>query len=273
MESTHEKQKDFESIQIESEVQNQVTFADEATEKQDPNFEPMQIGEIDVRAQNISDAAYFKICETMATLKEALEKLLLQEARFNIDEFFEFVKSDPERWIFDRYILQNNIVYPGMNSDRLFELKLIKIEGIEDVLQFQQQFQLALKAVKDCGFYYPLKKLYDAEENIFSLTTDFCEQQEIRFSKFTKTAAQNKILEKFNQLAELLNDLNESGIIRAQHGPDEIKMLANYFEISKSSNRPFVVDSFLFLRANRLSKYRIKDRNFLNAVKFENIFS
>jgi len=272
MESTHEKQTDFESIQIESEVQNPVTFADEATEKQDPNFEPMQIGEIDVRAQNISDAAYFKICETMGTLKEAIEKLLLKEGRLNIDEFFEFVKSDPERWIFDRYILENNIVSP-MDSDRMFELKLIKIEGIEDVLHLHKQFLLALEGVKDCGFYYPLKKLYNAEENIFSLTTDFCEQQEIRFSKFTKTAAQNKILEQFNQLAELLNEFNESGIIRAQHGPDEIRMLADHFKISKSSSRPFAVDSFLFLRANRLSKYRIKDHNFLNAVKFENIFS
>ena len=258
----------------ESQVENQQINVDEATEQkqeQDPDFIPMQIGDADTRSKNIADAAYFKVCQTLGELKEALEKLLLKEGSFYIDEFFEFIKHDPERWIFDRHIESNNIVFPGMDNDRLFELKLIKIKGIEEVLQVRNQFSAVLEEVKNSGFYYPLKKLYNPEENIFAINADFCEQQEKRFSRYTQTPEQNAILEKFNTLCEILNELNDMNVLRAQHGPDEIRMLSDFIDISKSSIRPFVVDPVLFYK-HRLTKYRIKDYSFRNAVKFENIF-
>jgi hypothetical protein len=258
----------------ESQFENQQNNVGEATEQQqeqDPDFIPMQIGDADTRSISISDTAYFKVCETLGELKEALEKLLLKEGRFSIDEFFEFLQHEPERWIFDYFVKQNNINYPFMDDDRLFEQKLIKIKGIEDVLVLRKQFTAVLEGVKNSGFYYPLKKLYNPDENIFAINTDFCEQQEARFSRFTQTKEQNVILEVFNRLTDVLNELNDLNIIRAQHGPDEIKMIADWIDISKSNSRPFVVDNVLFYK-HRLTKYRIKDYSFRNAVKFENIF-
>ena len=94
---------------------------------------------------------------------------------------------------------------------------------------------------------------------------------EKHFSKYTETEEQNIILDKFEKLCEILNELDELGILRAKHGPDEISSLTDYIQISKFTVDPtFVVDSFLFYK-HRTRKYKLKS-GIPNKKTFKNFF-
>ena len=78
------------------------------------------------------------------------------------------------------------------------------------------------------------------------------------FSKFTQTEKQNIILDKFNKLCEVLNELSELNIIRPKHGAAEISMLTEYITLTTISIEPhFVVDKYLFYK-HRTNIYREK---------------
>lgn len=223
--------------------------------EQDPEFIPQRIGDEDVNRANSAQRAYEQLIEAANELKPAIENSLNRE--ITLDEFLEFLRNDPEKWLYTQYVKDNDINIPGISIEKIIEMRMLDISGIPKVLEKLKLFQSNIIPIKVSGFFYPLRKLYNEQMNEFAETGNFWEERDSRFSRFTETPEQNEILNIFKRLCGVLNELDELNIVRAKNGINEISMLDQYIEISKLSTIPFVVKSHLFYRP-RLEKYRKK---------------
>lgn len=246
-----------------TEQQNQAV--DEQTEELaggDPNggdnteFVPRLIGIENFKILEQVDLVYSGLLSSCSGLKKAIEVSLQRE--ITLDEFLEFLKSEPKKWLNTQYVKDNNISYPGLNTEKLIELELTGITGVQEVLEKLAKVKSEIKQVEKVGFYYPIKKLYNVDNGEFELTEDFSDACVKRFSRYTQNQEQNKILDIFERLCSDLNELNKLNVIRAKNGPNELAMLSDYIEIMKVESEPyFVVNDVLFWHP-RLNKYREK---------------
>ena len=219
-----------------------------------PEFEKQKIGEEKWFDSASVRSVYEIITDSCTNLKNQLQNCL--EIKISIDDFLNFLKSNPEKWIYNKYIEINNVKFNGLSNDKIIELKMLDINkvAVGEVLQQFAGFNNVLGKLQNNTFYYPLRKLYDEEQEIFYTTGDLWEAIDNRFTIFTQTPEQNKILDIINRLCGVLNELEELNILRSKNGPVEIEQLANYVKIGKNSS-PFVVNPHLF-RQHRLNKFK-----------------
>jgi hypothetical protein len=219
-------------------------------------FEPVRIGEENGRKSWETQENYTQLLDAANTLRHELSKCL--EESISIDVFLNFISSNPENWIYKEYIRVKKIQFNGLDTERIIDLKLIAINGIDAVMTAHKTFVSALDKVKLNNFFYPLRKFFNEETNQFEQNGDFWQSCDNHYSRFTQTPEQNRILGIFNRLTDVLNELDAEGILRAKHGKNEIALLTDYIEISKTSTIPFIVTDVLFYR-HRTTKYRVND--------------
>ncbi len=219
-------------------------------------FKPKQIGEENTWLVTQAIKDYSSLIERLTALKKELSNCL--ETDFDIDNFIDFLKHDPEKWVYKKFISINDVNFPGLSTEKIIELKMLDVKGVPALLAKYNDFKNVLDKVIESGFFYPLSKLYSEETKEFNLPVEFHADCDAYFSKFTQTPEQNEILEKFERLCEVLNELDELNIIRSKNGPDEIKMLTDFIDISKNRvDAPFVVTADLF-RQHRTKTYLLK---------------
>ena len=222
-----------------------------------PAFVPQQIGEEKSFVATGIKSFYENLTAACTALKNELQTCL--ETKISIDEFLSFLKSKPENWIYSKYIEINNVKYNGLSNEKIIELKMLDIDkvAVDEVLQHYAAFQNVISKMGENKFYYPIRKLYDQEKEIFYGNGELWQKIDDSFTKFTATENQNEILSVFNRLCGILNELEELNILRAKNGPTEIETLSNYIKINKMANMPFTVNPYLFSQ-NRLSRYKTK---------------
>jgi hypothetical protein len=228
----------------------------------DSDFEPRQIGEENVQKSQATQFIFEALIDTINPLKPLLDACLKETV--NLEDYLDFLKNDnPEKWIYKKFIQVHNIKFNNLSTEKIIELRLIDIEGVEEVLAAFETFQSALNKVRNNGFFYPLSLLWDPAENEFVPNVDFWQACDFYYSHFTFTQKQNEILGIFEKIAEQLNELANLNILRPANGIIELNLLSDYFIISKiKATSPFVVDSYLFYK-HRLSRYRTKGENLL----------
>jgi hypothetical protein len=237
------------------------------------NFVPIQIGESNTQRINKAFFAYTHVLQIAEKLWNQVSECLKLKEKLPVDKFFEFLKSDPEKWIYQEHIQKNDIKYPGLDTDRIIELRLLTIEGIEIPVETHAQLITGLQKIKESGFVFPLRKLYDLEKKEFTLTDVFFEESEMKFSRHTQSKEQNVILSKFQRICDALNELSELGVLRPQHGPNELALLNDCFEISNESKiSPFVISDVLFWKNHRLKRYRPKRSTMKKGNSFNDFF-
>ena len=219
-----------------------------------PAFAKQKIGEEKTFDSYAVRVIYENITDSCTELKNQLQTCLNVE--ISIDDFLKFLKSNPERWIFNKFIETQNIKIPGLSNEKIIELKLLDIDkvAVSQVLQQYAALKSILDKLNNNMFYYPLRKLFDEEKGVFYTSGDLWAAIDNRFTIFTQTEEQNKILDVFNRLCGVLNELEELNVLRSKNGPAEIEQLSNYIKIGKFSS-PFVVNPHLF-RQHRLSKFK-----------------
>ena len=253
MKNTKDKKETKVENNIEATEENETNVKAEVIEKE---FVPQRIGEEDNRLADEAWVSYEYLSNEANNLKTELAKCL--NINISLDEFLDFLKSNPENWIYTKFVAINKIAFPGLSTEKIIELKLLDIKGVEDVLAAQSKFTIALNRVKKSNFVYPFRNLYDTKENMFTVPMEVTFKAEDNFSRRTQSEKQNIILDKFNKLCEVLNELNELDIVRTKNGPDEISILTDYIKVSKIISFPtFVVDSYLFNK-HRTRIYREK---------------
>lgn len=243
-------------------MENQVN---EATASQEQGFVPMQISDPDYDAIQEVENHYKEICEVLNNLFDATEEVVFLGKELSIDDFFSFIESkDAERWCYRKHIKAAEFSFGDMDHERVIDLKLFQIEGFERVTELYKKFKnLKSKQVK---FDYSIKKLYVAELNQFSIETgteeisDFITSVENRFSMFTETPEQNKVLDILTTIVDNYNKLAEMGILRMKNGILELDIIGSFFTIDKHFREvaPFKVHPYVFKRHNRLAQFRVK---------------
>ena len=224
----------------------------------DTDFTPIQIGETDPKKSVEAFDAYTDMLQLVDTIKTTICQTLKIE-QLDIETLFDFFRNSPERWIYLQYIERNPLSNPDYDIERIIELKLIRIEGLETLVNLHKKFITLWEKIRPLKTKFTLRQLID---NSPEKTDLLLSELDKKYSRFTETKQQTLIVGKLNQIAELLNDLNEMNIVRAKNGPTEINLLGEYFDISDWSNsRPFVVTDVLFYR-HRLQGYRTKNTQF-----------
>jgi hypothetical protein len=234
----------------------------ESVEAIDSDFEPRQVGEENARQSQMTQSIYESLILAANNMKPILESCLKKPVA--LVEYLSFLKSEkPESWIYSKFIEFHEIKFNNLKPEKIIELRLLDIEGVETVLAAFEKFKSALKKVEENNFYYPLSLLWDNEENVFLQNADFWEFCDNYNSRFTHTGQQNQILDIFEKICEQLNELANLNILRPANGPVELQFLPDFFEISKTKvPTQFVVDAYLFSQ-HRLSRYRTKGETLL----------
>jgi hypothetical protein len=171
---------------------------EDSEDANESDFVPRRIGEENVKMVSLAQKAYEILIEAANSLKGAVESSL--KRKITIDELLQFIKSESENWVYSQYVEDNDIRFPGLSLEKIIELELLDITGVPEVIKKKAKLQSAVKLVEQSGFYYPLRLLYSETTNDFDFTGDFWEVCETRFSRFTQTAEQNKILLSFENL-------------------------------------------------------------------------
>lgn len=72
------------------------------------------------------------------------------------------------------YISANKIEYPGLSVEKLIGMELIALpEEYSDNVSNWTETNNVLSKTVNCGFNYPLAKLFNSEKNVFELNEDF----------------------------------------------------------------------------------------------------
>lgn len=235
--------------------------------QQKQQFTPKRIGQPDERRKAQIIEAYSNLIETMSLLKSDLEYCLKNDdAEISNDEFLEALNQDTVLWIKQKFIEVHKISLPGISNQKLAELDLLDIRLLEDVVERKKLFLSAKEKVDNLTFVYPLRKMLTPDHLEWELTPDFYEAVEKSVSKYTANDVQNFLLEKMEDFVEILNVFHEVGIMKPQHGPNDVTFLANCIEVKrKNQEKPFQVSNRLF------SKPRFKvfdeDRKFKKMEK------
>lgn len=220
------------------------------------NFEPRQIGEENARYSQQAQSDYENLLDVTNRLKSDLHLSL--QGNVSLDEFLNFLQSDPVKWISTKFVVDNKISIPGISIDKIIELKMLDIPNLPEVLKAFEAFKKAIERIKRNNFFFPLRQLYEPETDSFSENGNFWIARDNHYSMLTQTEAQEQILTKFERLCEVLNDLSKENILRpAKHGINELNTLTDYIEISKTRTAPFIVKRSLF-KAHRLSSYYVR---------------
>ncbi len=220
------------------------------------NFEPRQIGDENARYSQQAQSDYEALLDVTNRLRSNLH--LSIKGKISLDGFLNFVQSDPEKWISEKFVVDNKINMSGLSIDKIIELKMLDIPHLPEVMNTLEKFKTAIEKVKRNNFFFPLREFYEMETDSFAENVKFWSARDEHFANFTQNEAQNRILSKFEKLCEALNDLCEDDILRpAKHGIMELATLTEYLEISKVRAAPFVVKRYLF-KAHRLRNYDAK---------------
>ena len=254
-----------ETAQMVQELEDNIDSDFEANTEEvtiDSDFEPRQVGEENARQSQITQSIFESLILAADNMKPVLETCLKKPVA--LDEYLDFLKSEnPESWIYAKFIELHEITFNNLKPEKIIELKLLDIEGVSEVLSLFETFKAALKRVQDNGFFYPLSRLWNPEENGFAQNAEFWQTCDNYFSRFTHTTEQNLILAIFENICEQLNELAKLNILRPENGPIELKFLPDFFEISKTkAPTQFVVDALLFSQ-HRLNPFRTKGETLL----------
>lgn len=226
-------------------------------EKQEFVLKP--IGETNYRKEIEITYEYQKLFAAAEQLKSKLEFCLKRDKYYSFTVFTDFLRSEPKKWIYSKHIEYNNIDYPGMDVDKLIELNIVPIPGIEDVLQSRTRLDNHIKNIQSFHFSYPLKKLWDDKEQKFDPDMNFWEQLDKHCTRFTKSEEQNMVLAKFEKLCEALNGLVDLDILRPKNGIGQLIQLQNWIEIPNRANKSgFSVKSILFWTPG-IGKWKISE--------------
>jgi hypothetical protein len=156
---------------------------------------------------------------------------------------------------------------------RVIQLKLVKVEGAASLLNLRQRILKQLEIVKKTGFYFPVKRFFNAETGKFEINDILFQAAEVRFCRTTQSHAQNEVITILNELCETLNKLHRKNILRAKHGATELLLIDDFIEVLKEQpDDPFVVKDTVFY-TNRLHGYRVKGVQSRNLVTPEKILS
>jgi hypothetical protein len=228
----------------------------------DSDFEPRQVGEENARQSQITQSIFESLILAANNMKPLLESCIKKPVA--LDDYLSFLKSEnPESWIYAKFIEIHEITFNNLKPEKIIELRLLDIEGVDEVLAAFETFKAALKRVNENNFYFPLSKLWNLEEKLFAQNADFWQTCDDYNSRFTHTKQQNQILEIFENICEKLNELAKLNILRPENGPIELKFLPDFFEISKTkAPTQFVVDALLFSQ-HRLNPFRTKGETLL----------
>lgn len=194
-------------------------------------FEPMEIGEADPRQKMKIEKLYAELCNLLnKVIPELADFLKLNE--LPQEKLFEFIKSDPGKWLPKQYIEANNVEIPGsFDIDKVIEMGMVPIPSTDVLSAIHANILRVWKNIQSEGFIFPLKKLFNEDENQFVITIDFYEGEDEYLTVKTKTPEQNVIITILENLLESLYDLSDIRLIKLEKGPAElnrIDSLLNY---------------------------------------------
>ncbi len=216
----------------------------------DTNFKSKQVGKPDDVLKNQIISAYSNLISNACALELQIEFCLNNLSGFGVNFFMEAINSDLETFIKTKYIELNKINFPGISNARLIESNLLDINGLEDAIKANKTFQVSFTEAKATRLNFPLQKLYVDNETGWELTTDFYNEVEKTVCQFTQNEHQNNILDKIEQFCNVLNNLSELNVIRANRGKFEINNLINLVDCDRTNpDKPFAVNSFIFRRS------------------------
>lgn len=243
-EEEFKKQKELEAARIQLVLDKYLT-----------DFEPKQIGDADYKLYNEMERKYKVFCNLINKSRQSLATFFEIEGNFGTTETAEFIKSNPKKWLPERYIDVEKIQIPaGLNRERVIEEKLVSYPETEELVSLHKRIISAWKDIKATGFIFPFQKLYDEERDLYSteFNLDFGEYLSNFLAVRTTTPEQNAILEIIEKLLESLHDLSHLRIIKLEKGPAEIQRIERFFKFKGGG---FEINPFIFHRDPSLKQY------------------
>jgi hypothetical protein len=249
----------------------------------DPEFKPKKIGVPDILKSGSIVRVYEKFIKQIPTLKEELERILATKDPFSIEVFIKYLQAaDHKLWILERYVTAENISFGKMDPIQMIELKLVPSPDTSTAIELTNKIMATIDEIQNTGFNYPIKELWNTELSDWDLTSDFFDEVEDFLTRKTQTTRQNLILNKFEHLCVILNDLAELGVLRPANGKLELDSLDEYVEINKfykssllkkelgeRALEAFTVNPYIFHK-HRLQSFRVKGPDGIQRSKFSN---
>lgn len=189
-----------------------------------------RIGLIDKKKFEKIRSLYDLLASDVAVCNEQLKELF---PGFTLMDLSEFLNSkNPKEWLIKKYaeVMKDN--FPQMNVYQLISQGLLNLPAefdfsIEDI---EKRINPLITQISETAFFYPVINLLDPDKGI-NLDGDFTDKLTDFLSVYCETPEQERVVEILEDVQSGLNKLAEQNVFNLKHGPSELSILGDIFEI------------------------------------------
>ena len=172
-----------------------------------PEFTPMIVGYSTDESIKTFTMLYEIICDEATALKANLEMLFREDEELVTHDLLqELLNSEPETFIRTAWVKHKKINPPGINLERLIQSELLDIPKYDEIIASVSYLKNMLREASKSPFTFPLEKLINADA-YYSLNDDFHQALQEYGVVYTKSEAENKVLEAVTKLKDAINSL------------------------------------------------------------------
>lgn len=223
------------------------------------DFIPKMIGFQDVENHEKIKSLYDRLVNEANGFIWETQNLLI-DPELNSEILFEMLKKNKAELVLylkRGYVKNNNISIPGINMEKLISADLVDLPSDYDlIVSIWEKINETINQIEETRFYFPLKRLFDPDKNIFDLNSDFESELLGITANFTETEKQNEILDGVQRFCDIVNDFIQFQVVKGNG--IMWKMICDVMEKAtlhdEQSERPLIPERKMF------KKYYVFDR-------------